>query len=141
MNPLLSIITPVFNVEAYLDRCVRSILSQSYHEIELILIDDGSTDGSSFLCDEWATMDHRIVVMHIKNGGASSARNVGIEIAKGDYLTFVDADDFIASDTYQVNMDYLVQHQEVDILQFPYCNYISDKEIINYHRPSSSSFV
>lgn len=141
MSPLLSIITPVFNVRPYLERCVHSILTQSYNEIELILIDDGSTDGSSVLCDEWAGKDSRIVVIHNENGGASSARNVGLEIAKGDYLTFVDADDFIAPDTYQVNMSYLLDHQEVDIIQFPYCNYVNDDEILDYHTPSASLLV
>ena len=136
MNPLLSIITPVYNVEAYLDRCVQSILSQSYRNIELILIDDGSIDGSSALCDKWKDEDGRVIVIHKENGGVSSARNAGLEIFQGDYLTFVDPDDFLAPNTYLVNMEYLIAHKDVDILQYPYCNYISDHEIQNYHRPS-----
>ena len=136
-NPLLSIITPVYNVEAYLDRCVQSVLSQSYHDIELILIDDGSTDGSAGLCDEWAAKDSRIVVVHQKNAGVSAARNAGLKIAQGDYLTFVDPDDFLAPDTYSVNMTYLQAHQEVDMLQYPYCNYINDNEAPDFHRPAS----
>ena len=94
MNSLLSIITPVYNVEAYLDRCVKSILTQSYRNIEMILIDDGSTDGSSALCDKWAAEDSRVIVIHKANGGVSSARNAGLEVVKGEYLTFVDPDDF-----------------------------------------------
>ena len=78
-NPLLSIISPVYNVEAYLDRCVQSILSQSYRDIELILIDDGSQDGSSALCDNWAEKDSRVIVVHQKNAGVSSARNTGLQ--------------------------------------------------------------
>lgn len=136
MNPLLSIITPVYNVESYIDRCVKSILDQSYQEIELILIDDGSTDGSSALCDEWARMDNRVIVIHKDNGGVSSARNAGLEVVKGKYLTFVDPDDFLEPDTYVVNMAYLLEHQEVDILQYPYCNYISKDEAPDYHRPA-----
>ena len=136
MSALLSIITPVFNVESYLDRCVQSILSQAYHDIELILIDDGSTDGSSSLCDEMAKKDCRVKVIHKENGGVSSARNAGLEVATGDYLTFVDPDDFIASDTYIVNMKYLIMHKEIEILQYPYCTYISDDEVLNYHRPA-----
>ena len=136
MNPLLSIITPVYNVESYLDRSIQSILSQSYRDIELILIDDGSTDGSSSLCDEFAKKDDRVSVVHKENGGVSTARNVGLEIATGEYLTFVDPDDFLAPDTYMVNMEYLTAHKDVDILQYPYCNYISDDEILNYHRPA-----
>lgn len=136
MNPLLSIITPVYNVELYLDRCVQSVLSQSYQEIELILVDDGSTDGSGKKCDQWAKLDKRITVIHKKNGGVSSARNEGLEVAKGEYLTFVDPDDFLEPDTYQPNMDYLIRHPEIDILQFPYCHYFSDHEVTNYHRPA-----
>ena len=134
MNPLLSIVTPVYNVESYLDRSVQSILSQSYRDIELILIDDGSTDGSSSLCGEFAKKDDRVRVVHKENGGVSTARNVGLEIATGEYLTFVDPDDFLAPDTYLLNMEYLMSHKDVDILQYPYCNYISDDEILNYHR-------
>jgi len=135
-TPLLSIITPVYNVEAYLDRCVQSILSQSYRNIELILIDDGSTDGSTGLCDKWAAKDSRVVVVHQTNAGVSAARNAGLKIARGDYLTFVDPDDFLAPDTYFLNMAYLQAHQEVDMLQYPYCNYISDDEALDYHRPA-----
>ena len=141
MNPLLSIITPVYNVESYLDRSIQSILSQSYRDIELILIDDGSTDGSSSLCDEFAKKDDRVSVVHKENGGVSTARNVGLEIATGEYLTFVDPDDFLAPDTYLANMEYLISHKDVDILQYPYCNYISDDEILNYHRPAEHLLV
>ena len=141
MNSLLSIITPVYNVASYLDRCVQSILTQSYRGIELIMIDDGSTDGSSALCDEWASKDNRVIVIHKENGGVSSARNTGLKVAKGEYLTFVDPDDFIAPDTYTINMEYLLSHQEVDILQFPYCHFISDDDVSNYHNPSTALFV
>ena len=141
MNPLLSIVTPVYNVESFLDRSVQSILSQSYRDIELILIDDGSTDGSSSLCDELAKKDIRVKVIHKENGGVSTARNVGLEIASGEYLTFVDPDDFLAPDTYLANMEYLISHKDVDILQYPYCNYISDDEILNYHRPAEHLLV
>lgn len=105
------------------------------------MIDDGSTDGSSALCDEWAAKDNRVIVIHKGNGGVSSARNTGLKVAKGDYLTFVDPDDFIAPDTYTINMEYLMSHQEVDILQFPYCHFISDDNVSNYHNPSTASFV
>jgi glycosyltransferase involved in cell wall biosynthesis len=136
-KPLLSIITPVYNVESYLDRCVQSILSQSYRDIELILIDDGSTDSSSLLCDKWKDKDERVIVIHKKNGGVSSARNAGLEIVKGDYITFVDPDDFIAPETYSVNMEYLLLHTDVDMLQYPYCNYYGEEEQVEFHKPSS----
>lgn len=139
MNPLLSIITPVYNVESYLDRCVQSILLQSYQNIELILIDDGSTDKSSVICEKWAQEDARVIVIHKENGGVSSARNSGLEIVKGDYITFVDPDDFIATETYSANMDYLQAHDDIDIIQFPYCNYV-DGEVGDYHKPSVQIF-
>lgn len=141
MHPLLSIITPVYNVKSYLNRCVESILNQSYDNIELIMIDDGSTDGSSILCDEWAKKDKRVVVIHKENGGVSSARNAGLGKARGEYLTFVDPDDFLAPDTYGSNMAFLLNHQEVDILQYPFCHYFNDNDISNYHKPSSTMLV
>ena len=141
MNPFLSIITPVYNVEAYLNRCIQSVLSQSYRDIELILIDDGSTDGSAALCDEWIAKDSRVVVIHQVNAGVSAARNAGLMIAQGDYLTFVDPDDFLAPDTYSVNMTYLQTHQDVDMLQYPYCNYFDADDIRDYHKPSSALLI
>ena len=141
MNPLLSIIVPVYNVEAYLDRCVKSVLFQLYRDIEVILIDDGSTDESSSLCDKWAQEDFRVIAIHKENGGVSSARNAGLEVAKGEFLTFVDPDDFIALDTYASNMAYLLEHHDVDILQYPYCNYFDADDIRDYHKPSSALLI
>lgn len=141
MKVLLSIIVPVYNVKTYIDRCIHSILTQTYSDIELILIDDGSTDGSSLLCDEWAKNDKRIVVVHKVNEGVSSARNYGLNIAKGDYITFVDSDDFIAPETYSENMEYLLEHRDVDILQYPYCHYFDENAIMNFHRPLSTLLV
>lgn len=138
---MLSIITPVYNVEAYLDRCVQSVLSQSYRNIEMVLIDDGSTDGSGALCDKWAQEDSRVVVIHKENGGVSSARNAGLVRSKGDFLTFVDPDDFISPETYTVNMTYLLKHQDVDILQYPYCNYFNEDDIRDYHKPASALLI
>ena len=137
--PLLSIITPVYNVEAYLDKCVQSVLSQSYRNIEMILVDDGSTDSSAVLCDKWAQEDSRVIVIHKVNGGVSSARNAGLEVASGEFITFVDPDDFIAPETYAANMDYLLEHDDIDIIQYPYCNYV-DGEVRDYHKPSTQIF-
>ena len=95
MKELISVIVPVYNVEKYLDNCVQSILRQSYTNLEIILIDDGSTDKSSQLCDEYSQKDKRIKVIHKKNGGQSDARNVGITVATGKYIAFVDSDDYI----------------------------------------------
>lgn len=137
-KPLLSIITPVYNVASYLDRCVESILTQSYRNLELILVDDGSTDGSSAMCDAWAAKDQRVVVIHQENGGVSAARNTALKSATGDFLTFVDPDDFLESETYAANMDYLISHPEVDILQYPYCNYFNVEEPLDYHCPKET---
>ena len=98
MNDLISIIVPIYNVEEYLDKCIESIIAQSYSKLEIILIDDGSTDKSGIIAEKYSLFDHRIVVIHKKNGGLSDARNVGIDIAKGKYLMFVDSDDYISID-------------------------------------------
>lgn len=97
---LISVIVPVYKAEEKLDRCVESIVGQTYRNLEIILVDDGSPDSSPELCDEWATKDSRIKVVHKKNGGASSARNAGISAATGEYITFVDSDDWIEPDMY-----------------------------------------
>jgi len=96
MNPLISVIIPVYNVEAYLTPCVESILAQTYTHWELILVDDGSSDASPALCDAFAASDRRIRVIHKENGGPSEARNVGLEAMTGEFFTFVDSDDWIA---------------------------------------------
>ena len=101
---LLSVIVPVYKVEAYLDTCVQSILSQTYRDLELILVDDGSPDRSGAMCDEWAARDSRVRVIHKPNGGVCSARNAGLDAAKGDYIAFVDSDDWLDSEMYAVMM-------------------------------------
>ena len=94
----ISVIIPVYKVEEYLDRCVQSVLAQSYGDIEIILVDDGSPDGCGALCDAYAAEDPRVRAVHKANGGLSSARNAGLDIARGDYIAFVDGDDYIAPD-------------------------------------------
>ena len=101
MNELISVIVPVYNVEQYLRQCVNSILRQTYIRIEVILIDDGSSDGSAKICDEYAQKDTRVRVLHKVNEGVSVARNIGIQISKGEYIGFVDADDYIEPDMYE----------------------------------------
>ena len=93
--PEVSIIVPVYNVEAYLEKCIISILNQSFSDFELILVDDGSPDHAGLICDQYMEKDDRIKTIHKKNGGLSDARNAGIEIAEGQYLTFIDSDDFV----------------------------------------------
>lgn len=110
MNDLISIIVPVYNVEKYLRRCIDSIVAQTYKNLEIILIDDGSTDGSAAICDEYAKKDSRIVVIHKKYGGVSDARNVGVDNAKGNYLGFVDSDDYIKEDMYEYLYNNLIKY-------------------------------
>lgn len=95
VEELISVIVPVYKVEAYLDACVASIVEQTYRNLEIILVDDGSPDNSGAMCDEWAKKDERVRVIHKKNAGPGAARNAGIEAARGTYLTFVDSDDMI----------------------------------------------
>ena len=97
----LSIVIPVYQSEATLDRCMESVLGQTYADTEVILVDDGSPDRCPQMCDNWARRDSRICVIHKKNGGLSSARNAGINVAKGELITFVDADDFVDKVTYE----------------------------------------
>ena len=107
----LSVIVAVYNIENYLEKCVRSILAQTYYHLEIILVDDGATDGSGVLCDQLAQEDARIVVIHKENGGLSDARNVGIERATGEFLAFVDGDDWIDPDMYECMLRELNQYQ------------------------------
>lgn len=98
MNERISIIVPVFNVEKYLERCVNSLINQTYKNIEIILVDDGSPDLCPQMCDEYAKKDKRIKVLHKKNGGLSDARNAGLDVATGEYIAFVDSDDWVETD-------------------------------------------
>lgn len=93
--PEISVIVPVYKVEKYLDRCIESIVNQTYPDLELILVDDGSPDNCPALCDAWAERDERIRVIHKKNGGLSSARNAGMDVMCGKYVCFIDSDDWI----------------------------------------------
>ena len=102
---LISIIIPIYKLEKYLDRCIESIVNQTYRNLEIILVDDGSPDRCPSICDEWAEKDSRIKVIHKENGGVSSARNAGLDIAKGDYIGFVDGDDYIRADMYKTLFD------------------------------------
>lgn len=95
MNELISVIIPIYKVEQYLKRCIDSVLGQTYKNLEIVLVDDGSPDGCGKICDEYAAIDNRVKVIHKKNGGLSDSRNVGIEISQGEYIAFIDSDDWI----------------------------------------------
>ena len=118
----LSVIIPVYRVEDSLDRCVESVLSQHVDELEVILVDDGSPDKCPAMCDNWAEKDARIRVIHKQNGGLSDARNTGIEAAQGEYITFVDSDDYLAADTLA---PLLLMMEDADIVEYSIRNRLS----------------
>ncbi len=115
----ISVIVPVYNKEKYLNQCIQSILTQTYKNIELILVDDGSTDKSGDICDEWAKNDARVVVIHQKNGGVSKARNVGLEKAAGNWVSFIDSDDWLSDSLYSDAMQ-AIEKWEPDLIEFGY---------------------
>lgn len=118
----LSIIIPVYKVEAYLDFCLKSIARQNVDDCEVILVDDGSPDGSGALCDEWARKAHLFHVVHSeKNQGLSAARNKGLDLACGDFVTFVDSDDYLSPGTLGSNLKLLESMPEADVLEYPVC--------------------
>ena len=117
--PVLSVIIPVYRVEKYIEKCINSLLTQTYIDFEILLIDDGSPDRSGEICDTFAKSDKRVKVYHKQNGGVSSARNLGLERAQGEYITFIDSDDWIDPDCLERIMSICVQ-QDLDILQYSY---------------------
>lgn len=112
---LISIIVPVYNVENYIDECIHSIINQSYENIEVILVDDGSTDNSGSLCEKFSLIDSRIVTLHKENGGLSDARNYGITHSNGEYIMFVDSDDVIDKDIVKVLYNLTQKDKEIDV--------------------------
>lgn len=149
-NEMISVIIPIYNVENYLERCIESIKRQTYQNLEIILVDDGSTDKSSEICEIQSSLDKRIKVIHQKNSGVSAARNRGIDIAMGDYLCFVDSDDFIHSELLEtlykisqredadiVTCEYqpFSQYEEIEeiqIMEFPKTKNASGREALNW---------
>ena len=122
---LISVIVPVYNVERYVNRCVESIMNQTYPELEIILVDDGSTDSSGVLCDTFAEKDARITVIHKKNGGLSDARNTGIDASTGSYIVFADSDDWLDPDMIQLLYNVLKKNN-ADIAECSYRNVYTD---------------
>lgn len=150
----ISVIIPVYGVEKYLDRCVESVVNQTYKDLEIILVDDGSPDNCPQMCDEWALRDARIRTVHRENGGQSCARNTGLSMATGDYITFVDSDDWIIKDTYEHCMKLFDNNRSANAVQFDVkltdvdnvrieqpkeeVNVYENKEIIEYYLDSST---
>lgn len=127
MSKLVSIIVPVYKVEQYLKRCMESILNQTYKNIEVILVNDGSPDNCPALCDEYAKIDSRVRVIHKENGGLSSARNAALDTLKGDYVFFVDSDDWLALDTLEVLKEYL--EKDYDMISFQR-TYLTEEKVV-----------
>lgn len=128
---LISIIVPVYNIERYISRCIDSIINQTYRDLQLILVDDGSTDSSGELCDIYASKDKRIKVIHKKNGGVSEARNVGLENAEGDFIGFVDGDDYIDVDMYETLYKAILQ-KRADIVSCGHYEHFADRIEVRY---------
>ena len=150
----ITVIIPVYRVEKYLDRCVESVVNQTYKDLEIILVDDGSPDNCPKMCDKWASRDARIRTVHRENGGLSCARNTGLSLATGDYITFVDSDDWIAADIYEHCMTLFGKYKGANTVQFNVmltdnsnvsvdqpseviCSY-RDKEILEYYLSTST---
>lgn len=132
MAEKISVIVPIYNVEKYLKRCVESILKQTYQNIEVILVDDGSSDGSGKICDQFAERDDRIKVIHKKNGGMSDARNAGLDMATGEYIAFVDSDDWISSVMFERLYAALKKHgTELVVCEpiYAYETYIDEQQL------------
>ena len=129
--PKISIIVPVYNVEKYLPRCLDSIIGQTFKDWECLVIDDGSTDTSGAICDEYARKDNRVKVFHKKNGGVSSARNIGLDNASGEWIMFVDSDDWLANNFSELSLDF-----ESDWILFPY--YIVHQKQPELRKPTLS---
>ena len=125
---MISVIIPVYNVEKYISQCLISVCGQTYADLEIILVDDGSTDTSGEICDEYARNDKRIHVIHQKNAGAAAAKNAGLEAATGTYLSFVDSDDFLEPDAYS-HMIHIIQEQKADVVQCSYRDVFKDHTV------------
>ncbi len=125
---IFSVIVPVYNVEKYLNECINSILSQDFLDYELILVNDGSTDNSGNICDEYAKKDDRIKTIHKKNGGSSSARNVGTNIAQGEYIVYLDSDDYICDNSFLTKLAQKTRFG-VDIIFYGYKKYFEHEKV------------
>lgn len=135
MKELVSVVVPIYNVEKYLNRCISSIVSQTYSNLEIILIDDGSPDNCPQICDEWAEKDSRIVVIHKENEGAGIARNVGIDHAKGAYICFFDSDDYIEPDTIEACVE-AARENNAELVVFGHDNVTPDMRLLEAHIPT-----
>lgn len=142
----ISVIIPVYNTERYLDKCIESVVNQTYKNLEIILVDDGSTDKSGIICDNWKEKDERIIVIHKENGGVSSARNIGLKYVTGNYIAWLDSDDWIESDMYGIMMEAICKNTSDVVV----CDYTKDSNKVdsqqkikykNYNRKKATEEV
>lgn len=138
--PKLSVIVPVYNVEQYIHKCVDSILSQTYADFELILVNDCSPDNCGKICDEYASKDNRVKVIHKQNGGVSEARNIGLDAVTGEYISFIDPDDWIDKDMYEQTLGYMANN-DLDIVCFDVEEVRTNKSFVRYKYAGNKSFT
>lgn len=138
---IFSIVVPIYNVEKYLPQCIESVLNQPFSDFELILVDDGSRDSSGIICDEYARKDNRIRVIHKENGGVSDARNVGISVAKGKFIWFLDADDFMDQSALNSAVDIAINNDDIDMITCAHINKYSDGSVELVLLPFESSIT
>ena len=139
-SPLVTVVIPVYNTEKYLDRCIESIINQTYTSLEIILVDDGSVDNCPQMCDNWCDKDRRIKVIHKENAGLGYARNSGISAATGQYICFVDSDDFIQPETI-TECYFSIKIHNADIVSFGYRQLAKDGSVIKTQIPYTEKAV
>lgn len=140
MDSIISVVIPVYNVAVYLPQCLDSILSQSYSDLQIILINDGSTDNSGLICDEYTARDSRIIVIHQKNAGAAAAKNAGLRIATGKYLSFVDSDDYLEPDAY-TRMVSMLESKHADVIQCSFNDVYVNKVVTHSIQGEQNEFT
>lgn len=139
MEELISVVVPVYKVESYLDQCISSIVNQTYRNIEIILVDDGSPDQCPYICDEWRKKDNRITVIHQKNSGGGQARNRALDIANGEFIVFVDSDDYIAPTMFEFL--YSQFNKDVDIVECNYCEVQDENAVFSSEHDAFKSQI
>lgn len=139
-NELISVILPIYNVELYLKECIESVISQSYKNLEIILVDDGSTDQSPYICDEYVKIDNRIKVIHKENGGLSDARNVGIQASSGSYIALVDSDDLIAQNFIEELYEGCIKSNAM-IAACAYSKFSNEDEIVCFNNLDNAQVI
>lgn len=137
---VVTVVIPVYNVEKYLERCIKSIIHQTYKNLEIILVDDGSTDSCPQICDKWAERDKRIIVIHKKNAGLGMARNTGIDNATGEYICFFDSDDYVALDIIEETYKLAIT-QNADVVSYGYCRINNAGNISKIQKPCPSKLI